>query len=386
MKWKLVIVMATVTLCAMVAQARAEVSEKTSTDYENKVQMSPAKLTELRTLVEQMFSRTYSGVITRWNRDAGSGFTAMPAGQQFQFQGSIGYNMALGKPDGAKSDADVAFLYKYNGGDNQPTSGTLNAIKLKELARDVFRTDMPPPSPPTAPGSPYSYEIKNPVVAINVPATPTQDHVDVAFFNELKDTANPSRATCVLPPVTTMPCSQLSWGSPAPGGDPSSWVASDRLNLTATLNTGFDANPTNRALINRAGKIFKEWRFGLGQYAADEEKVPSLALITLMYNLLKGGSVNYTNTFILLRDTLSKGAKDNFNNGNCTTRPEDFKILSVTYPFADLLSKLTTTEKRSFCLSFMDFKSAVEYATRPANEVTEAQAIDRLKPYLPLFP
>src|SRR5689334_2816353 len=285
-----------VVLCAM-AQALAEVKEQTSKDYELKVQMSQAKQDELRANVKSIMDKTYTAVIAKWNSSAGTGFAGMPAGQEYQFQGSIGYKMALSKPDGAKSDADVAFLYKYNGGDNQPTTATLYAAKLKELARDVYRANLT---------TSYTYEIKNPVVAINVPSTPTQDHVDIAFFNELKTSATPPANQCVLPPVTTMPCSQLSWGKTQSGPDPSSWVASDRLNLTETLNREFDKRGTaEREVINRAGKIFKEWRFK--QFGADEEKVPSLALVVLIYNLLQARAASapvYTNTFTLLKDTL----------------------------------------------------------------------------------
>lgn len=116
--------------------------------------------------------------------------------------------MALSLPDRAKSDADVAFLYQHNNGNTtQPSSPTVYASKLKELARDAFRAKY---------GN-YTYEIKNPVVAINVPVTGlTDDHVDVAFFDSLQRTNPPSPVTCVTGAVQTSPCSELNWGTTPP--------------------------------------------------------------------------------------------------------------------------------------------------------------------------
>jgi hypothetical protein len=223
------------------------------------------------------------------------------------------------------------------------------------------------------------------VVAINVPSTPTTDHVDMAFFNELKATASPSASQCVLPPVTAMPCSQLSWGKTQSGPDPSSWVASDRLNLTETLNREFDKRGTaEREVINRAGKIFKEWRFK--QFGADEEKVPSIALVTLIYNLLQARAASapvYVNSFVLLKDTLAKGAMDNFNN-NCANQPQNFQILLITYPFNNLLMNLSTPDKQNFCNKLMAFKRAVEQAT-PAT-VPDTDAVKILQPCFPPDP
>lgn len=67
-----------------------------------------------------------------------------------------------------------------------------------------------------------------------------------------------------------------------------------------------------------------------------------------MYNLLNGANTSYSNTFDLLAATPAKDAVDNFNNGNCTTNPAAFAIKSITYPYANLLDRLTTQEKQTF--------------------------------------
>lgn len=170
--WLLQSVILAAMLCAESKEAFARVDEATSKNYEVSVQMTATKEQQLRDLATTIINSTYNDVLTRWN-GVTTGFTGFPQGQNIQFQGSIGYHMALSLPDRAKSDADVAFLYQYkNGGTTQPSSSTVYASKFKELARDAFRARY----------ANYTYEVKNPVVAINVPVPGlTDDHVDVAF-------------------------------------------------------------------------------------------------------------------------------------------------------------------------------------------------------------
>lgn len=184
----------------------------------------------------------------------------------------------------------------------------------------------------------------------------------------------------------------MNWGTTPPNSgsaqDQSKWEPNDRLNLTAILNNAFDRNPTPRELTNRAGKIFKEWRFkiysDMGQDVTEYEKVPSIALITLMYNVLNGASTSYSNTFDLLAAALARGARDNFDNGNCTRSPVTFAIRSITYPYANLLDRLTTQEKQTFCQRFMEFKASVDAAI-PAS-VSDPNAVRMLQRCFPANP
>lgn len=371
-------------LCVAPASAPAQITEATAAAYVKKVEMPVSTQNSLKQQAETIINTTYGNVLSNWNQVGANKFSARTV--KLQFQGSLGYNMALSLPAGAKSDVDVAFLYLYNSGNNQPQppnppSPSFSPVQLKEIARNVFRSAYPA----------YTYEIKDPVVVIQQGTGTAADHFDVAFFDELIATgATPPSSTCVNTAVKTSPCSELNWGtSPTWGttGNQQNWSPNDRLNLNGTLNAVFDRSQDSLQ-IHEAGKIFKEWRYQ-AYTAADSdvdspEKPPSIALVTLLYNFLKTKpSTYYNNAFVLLRETIQYSLTNNFRN-NCSSQPPDFQILSITYPNSNLLSKMTQTQKKDFCTKLTEFKGALDYATAPGT--TEAQAIARLQSYLPLFP
>ena len=371
-------------LCVAPASAPAQITEATAAAYVKKVEMPVSTQNSLKQQAETIINTTYGNVLSNWNQVGANKFSART--MKLQFQGSLGYNMALSLPAGAKSDVDVAFLYLYNSGNNQPQppnppSPSFSPVQLKELAQNVFKNAYPA----------YTYEIKDPVVVIQQGTGTAADHFDVAFFDELIATgATPPSSTCVNTAVKTSPCSELNWGtSPTWGttGNQQNWSPNDRLNLNGTLNAVFDRSQDSLQ-IHEAGKIFKEWRYQ-AYTAADSdvdspEKPPSIALVTLLYNFLKTKpSTYYNNAFVLLRETIQYSLTNNFRN-NCSSQPPDFQILSITYPNSNLLSKMTQTQKKDFCTKLTEFKGALDYATAPGT--TEAQAIARLQSYLPLFP
>lgn len=360
-------------LCTIATNAPAQITEATAAAYVKKVEMPVATQDDLKKQAQDIIDKSYNTVLVDWNTLGGQ-YNAPSL--KYQFQGSLGYKMALSLPVEAKSDVDVAFLYLYRTGNNQPSSP--QASRLKESARNVFKNFFPS----------YTYEIKDPVVVINKGTGASADHFDVAFFGELtaQGTAPPA-TTCVNTQARNLPCSELNWGVTS---GTSSWPANDRLNLTETLNMVFD-RAEHTIYSHEAGKIFKEWRYQVYRTPDTDvvaaEKPPSIALVTLLYNYMKTEPAQPTygkNAFVLLRNTIQKAAVDNFKNGQCTNNPQTFAIIALTYPNDNLLGKLTTAQKQEFCTKLMDFKGALEYAT--ANGTPEAQAISRLQPYLPLFP
>ena len=382
MKLRFVLVLGA--LCVAPASAPAQITEATAAAYVKKVEMPVSTQNSLKQQAETIINATYGNVLSNWNQVGANKFSARSV--KLQFQGSLGYNMALSLPAGAKSDVDVAFLYLYNSGTNQPQppnppSPSFSPVQLKEIARNVFKNAYPA----------YTYEIKDPVVVIQQGTGTAADHFDVAFFDELIATgATPPSSTCVNTAVKTSPCSELNWGTSntwGTTGNQQNWTANDRLNLNGTLNAVFDRSQDSLQ-IHEAGKIFKEWRYQ-AYTAADSdvdspEKPPSIALVTLLYNFLRTKpSTYYNNAFVLLRETIQYSFTNNFRS-NCSSQPPDFQILSLTYPNSDLLSKMTQTQKKDFCTKLTDFKGALDYATAPGT--TEAQAIARLQSYLPLFP
>ena len=372
-------------LCAMSASALAQITEATAAAYVRKVEMPASTQASLKQQAETIINATYSGVLSSWNAVGANKFSARTV--KLQFQGSLGYNMALSLPAEAKSDVDVAFLYLYNSGNNQPQPPNppnpgFSPVQLKEKARDVFKSTY----------STYTYAIKDPVVVIQKGTGTAADHFDIAFFDELiASGATPPSSTCVNTAVKTSPCSELNWGTSTTWGttgNQQNWSPSDRLNLNGTLNAVFD-RPQDSLQIHEAGKIFKEWRYkaysAVDSDVDSPEKPPSIALVTLLYNFLKTKPTTYynNNAFVLLRDTIQYSLATNFKN-NCSSQPPDFQILSITYPNSNLLSKMTQAQKKDFCTRLTDFKGALDYAT--ASTTSEAQAITRLQSYLPLFP
>lgn len=141
-------------LCAMPACVLAQITEAPAA-YVNKVEMPVATQNSLKQQAETIINTTYSGVLGGWNQVGANKFGARTV--KLQFQGSLGYNMALSLPAGAKSGVDVAFLYLYNSGNNQPQppnppSPAFSPVQLKEIARNVFKNAYPA----------YTYEIKDP--------------------------------------------------------------------------------------------------------------------------------------------------------------------------------------------------------------------------------
>ena len=370
-------------LCAMPASALAQITEATAAAYVKKVEMPDSTQSSLKQQAQTIIDATYTGVLSSWNAVGANKFTARTV--RLQFQGSLGYNMALSLPAEAKSDVDVAFLYLYNSGNNQPQppnppNPAFSPVQLKDRARDVFKNAYPS----------YTYAIKDPVVVIQKGTGTAADHFDIAFFDELiASGATPPSSTCVNTSVKTSPCSELNWGTSTnwgTTGNQQNWSPSDRLNLNGTLNAVFDGRQDSLQ-IHEAGKIFKEWRYKV--YATPDsdvdspEKPPSIALVTLLYNFLKTNPTPYSNAFVLLRDTIQYSLTTNFKN-NCDSQPPDFQILAITYPNSNLLSKMIQKEKKEFCTKLTAFKGALDYATD--SKTSEAQAITRLQNYLPLFP
>ena len=383
MRLKFVIFMAAV--CMMLTSVRAQITEAVAADYVKKVEMPLSTENSLRQEAEAIINTTYNGVLNSWNQVGGNKFS--PRSVKLQFQGSLGYHMALSLPAGAKSDVDVAFLYLYNNGNNQPQppnppNPSFTPLQLKERARDVFRNSYPA----------YAYTIKDPVVVMERGTGTAADHFDIAFFDELiASGATPPSTTCVNTTSRTFPCSELNWGTSPNWGtvaNQQNWTPNDRLNLNGTLNAVFDPSPYTLQ-IHEAGKIFKEWRYQAYLTAdtdvGDAGKPPSIALVTLLYNYLRTqSSGRHDNAFVLLRNTIQQALANNFRNNCNSPQPPDFEIPAVTYPNSNLLSKMDRNQRKEFCAKLTEFKNALDRAT--ATGTTNQQGIDILKPYLPLFP
>ncbi|CAI1058466.1 Uncharacterised protein [Serratia entomophila] len=175
-------------------------------------------------------------------------------------QGSIAYGMALAD----SSDLDIAFVYKYNHGNSMYC---LDPVKLKEDAIDIFKSTF---------GDEYIYTIKSPVVNLrnNV------NDIDIAFFNML----NESTGECLV----DNKCSELNYGKDEITAE---WYESERLSLYSVMDKVFGIGTEKRDLINRTGKMFKVWRSKI--FPNDEERVPSIALVTMLYDFSKEKGEEY---------------------------------------------------------------------------------------------
>ncbi|QHM74730.1 hypothetical protein C7M52_00672 [Mixta theicola] len=322
--------------------ASASISEVKSIAYENKISMPEAKKKELHNLTERLFNDTKNPLFNSYWRKYGD---FLPLG--VEVQGSLAYGMALAD----SSDLDIAFVYSYNHGSSM---GNLNPVELKQKAVEAFKYIY---------GNLYNYEIKLPVVNLK---NDEQD-IDVAFFNVLsKDDRN-----CLV----VNRCSELNYGKDTATAG---WYLSERLNLYKKLDEVFTKNTTKRASINRAGKFFKIWR--TKSFVSDEVKIPSIALVTIMYDFDAGRHYIYKNTIETLRDITNYSIETYFKGRGCSAAADAVINLPVYQKDRNLLGRMTGPQKIKTCQKLVDFNDALQKAS--SENVSEQESINILKPYI----
>lgn len=320
----------------------AKVSEERMIKYEKKISMSNAEKKRLIKLqndiyqraVDTLYSKKYWGNFGTFNKIS------------VEAQGSLAYGMALSD----SSDLDIAFVYKYNAGSRM---GSVNAYTLKKVAVDAFTEVF---------GGEYNYSIKAPVVNLSN----GKDDVDIAFFNQLKY----SRPLC----SNVNRCSELAYGNYA---DTGSWYLSERLSLYSVFDKEFTVGTSKRQSIDRAGKILKIWR--KIRFSQEENKVPSIALVTLLYGFNKSHpAFKYENTIGALAKITQVSIVDVFGSDSCEKATMAKIDLPVYQADRNLLSKLTGSEKELLCTEMVLFKNALADAVKPdIDENTAAKILEK---------
>lgn len=320
----------------------AKVSEERMIKYEEKISMSDAEKQRLIKLQNDIYSRSVDTLYSKKYWGAFGTFDKISV----ETQGSLAYGMALSD----SSDLDIAFVYKYNDGSSM---GSVNAYTLKKVAVDAFTEVF---------GGEYNYSIKAPVVNLSN----GKDDVDIAFFNQLKD----SRPSC----SNANRCSELAYGNSI---DTGSWYLSERLSLYSVFDKEFTVGTSKRQSIDRAGKILKTWR--KIRFSQEKNKVPSIALVTLLYDFNKSHPVfKYENTIESLTEITQSSIVNVFGSDSCEKAATAEIDLPVYQADRNLLGKLTGSEKELLCTEMVLFKNALSNAVKPdVDEDTAAKILEK---------
>ncbi|WP_337047255.1 hypothetical protein [Serratia liquefaciens] len=347
MKSKIINVLC-VSLVSFSSVSFAEIPESRMINYEKKVSISKEKEVALNKLGEDVYKSSVDKLYSQKNWGKYGAFTKVG----MEVQGSLAYGMALND----SSDLDIAFIYQYNGG---ASMSVLDPVALKHDAVNAFKDVF---------GNRFKYAVKDPVVNLS---NATED-VDIAFFNILKS----SKSEC----STTNRCSELNYGKDSSSAG---WYLSERLSLYGKFDDLFTKNTTKRNVINRAGKLFKLWRGNV--FSKEEVKIPSIALVTMMYDFSKdkGSAYSFNKSTDLLRDVTSYGITRYFKSDKCEGASSAEIDLPVYQKDRNLLSKLSSAQRIKTCEAIVAFNKALRTATSPI--VSESDSVKALEPYLGKF-
>lgn len=330
---------------------QASVPEINMEIYDAQISLSPQDQEILINEGRDLYSRTINILTSEKYWGKHGDFTGIDE----ETQGSLAYGMALK----GNSDLDIGFVYKYNDGESQKS---LNAFTLKQEALDAFKSVL---------GDTYTYTLKYPV--INIAGNGVD--IDVAFFNELKESTD----VCSV----TNRCSEMNVGI---DDMTSAWNLSERLSLYSRFDTVFSTNSHKRTMINRVGKLLKQWRSI--QFANSVIKVPSIALISGLYQYIdylnNSSLIDYTNSIKLLSHTVDFMLKNDFGNSNCEDTENMVINLPVYQKVQNLLDKMPSKNKEELCNDMVDFSTTLHEASSHSTSVIKSITI--LRPYLGPIP
>src|SRR5471030_999265 len=336
---------------AISSYAHAYVPEVSMKIYERQISLSEQQQQQLINEGKNLYSKAIDIILSDHYWGKYGEFTGVAE----ETQGSLAYGMALKD----SSDLDIGFVYKYNGGASQKN---INAFTLKQEALEAIKSVF---------GTRYTYTMKQPVINIKGKCV----DIDIAFFNELKN----STALC----STTKRCSEMNVGV---DNTTATWNLSEKMSLYRRFDEVFSKNSYKREMINRVGKLLKEWR--AIQFSDAEVKVPSVALISGLYayidHLNTSAETKYLNSINLLSDTVQYILYNNFNNSNCEDTENIVMTLPVYQTNQNLLDKMPAASKKELCKKMVEFGSVLQVAS--SINTPPKDAVEMLKPYLGPIP
>lgn len=323
----------------------AAIPEQRIINYENRISIPKNIKDKLDELTFSIYTKTIDKFFQKKYWGKYGTFSKVNVEQQ----GSLAYEMAIAN----SSDLDIAFVYKYNNGESM---SKLNPIKLKNDAINIFKEVF---------GKKYKYMIKNHVINLSN----NTDNIDIAFFNLL----NKSKGECSI----YNRCAELNYGKDS---STAKWYLSERLALYSKLDDIFTKNTEKRNLINRVGKILKVWREKI--FAKEKTKIPSIALVTMLYDFSKekATSYHYTNSIDTLRDITNYSITKYFKNKRCDKAANAIISLPIYQIDKNLLSKLSATQRINVCQQIVKFNQALSIAALP--NINEVDAIKLLAPFI----
>lgn len=172
-------------------------------------------------------------------------------------------------------------------------------------------------------------------------------------------------------------CSELNYGKDEITAE---WYESERLSLYSVMDKEFGIGTEKRDLINRTGKIFKVWRSKV--FPNDEERVPSIALVTMLYDFSKekGEEYDYVKSTDTLRDVIFYGIERYFNGEHCNEAANAEINLPVYQSDRNLINKLSSKQRLELCEKLVEFGKALIYST--SYDVSEDNAVKALEPFI----
>lgn len=353
----------------------SQISNDVVSTYIASIEMPPEKIANLIEIENKIFNGIKEPLINRFYYRTGLNIKYHASGHKTV--GSVAYQMALRSAPNELTDIDFEIVIYINSDSVYSLLGNVAGYQFKEDIKNSIEEAFP---------GEYDFEYLNPALRLT-PVDKNQTYtVDIAVVNRFKD-----QAQCR---PDGYECGEIGWGvlgvwdtwflqNDGTSLLIPSWAPTEVLAMNNLLNNTFDKNQQMRDEINGAGKLLKMWRRSVygNRQDDDDAVIPSISLVTMMYDYYRDRDVNQQEPLNIIQDVLRDQLPKKFGDRTCVNYL-GMKIDLPVYQFVrDTLAKISYVGKQQLCKDLYQLLSDLEYSNDPG--VDELAAINRLQKYFP---